>query len=190
LRGMKIYTRSGDDGDTGLFGGDRVGKDDVRVRAYGAVDEANAQVGAARAALPADQALDALLGRLQHDLFTVGADLATPLDAAARAHLTPVRDDDVARLEADIDRWDEDLPPLTAFVLPGGHAASAALHLARAVARRAERDAVAASRAVAVNPVAVRWLNRLSDLLFVLARAANVRSGTPEVRWRSDANDG
>ena len=186
---MRIYTRSGDDGTTGLFGGGRVGKDDPRVRAYGAVDETNAHLGAARAALPNDAELDALLARLQHALFTVGADLATPLDAAARTHLTPVTDAHVTELERAIDEWDAQSPPLTAFVLPGGHPAAAALHVARAVVRRAERDTVAAARDEDLNPAAARWLNRCSDLLFVVARAANVRTRTAETRWDPSEDD-
>ncbi len=187
---MRIYTRSGDDGSTGLFGGGRVGKDDPRVRAYGAVDEANAHLGVARAALADDAELDALLARLQHTLFTVGADLATPAGAAARAHLTPVTDADVEELERTIDAWDAQSPPLTAFVLPGGHPASAALHVARAVLRRAERDTVATARQYDLNPAAARWLNRCSDLLFVLARAANVRTNSAETLWDPAAAGG
>lgn len=182
---MKIYTRSGDEGETGLFGGGRVRKDALRVAAYGSVDEANAAVGWARAALPAGAAdVDAVLASVQHRLFDVGADLATPLGAAARDHLDPPSAEDVAALERAIDHAEEELPPLRAFVLPAGAPASAALQLARAVVRRAEREAVALAASEAVNPVALAYLNRLSDLLFVLARVVNVRAGIGDVPWR------
>jgi cob(I)alamin adenosyltransferase len=179
---MKIYTRTGDDGTTGLFGGGRVRKDDLRVEAYGAVDEANAAIGLARG-LGVESDLDKLLANVQHALFDVGADLATPADAAARSHLRPPDEADVGELEAAIDRYEAELEPLRQFILPAGHAASAALHVARAVARRAERATVALA---AIEPVAaptLRYLNRLSDLLFVLARVMNARSGVSEARF-------
>jgi cob(I)alamin adenosyltransferase len=179
---MRIYTRGGDAGTTALFGGERVPKASVRVGAYGSVDEANAQLGAARAALE-DGELDALLHELQNALFEVGADLATPEGAAARAHLTPLDGADTARLEAWIDRFDAQLPPLRRFVLPGGHPAAAGLHVARTVVRRAEREVVALAEAEAVNEHVVVFLNRLSDLLFVLARLVNARAGVPEAPW-------
>ncbi len=186
---MKIYTRSGDAGETGLFGGGRVGKDDLRVRAYGAVDEANAALGVARAALagsPAKAAeLDGAVAGVQSALFDLGADLATPLEAKARQAVRGIAESDVAGLETLIDALDEELEPLTGFVLPGGSPAAAALHVARAVARRAERDTVALARASAVNPHALAYLNRLSDLLFMLARAVNARSGVADVPWVS-----
>ncbi len=185
---MKIYTRTGDDGDTGLFGGDRVPKSDVRVRAYGAVDEANAVLGVARAALRrdevVDEALDEELAALQSALFDLGADLATPLDAKARRVVTAIDEHDVHALELRIDALDAELEPLTSFVLPGGEAAAAALHLARTVVRRAERDAVALAETTAINPQALRYLNRLSDLLFTLARVVNARAGRRDVAWR------
>jgi len=186
---MKIYTRTGDAGETGLFGGGRVPKDDLRVRAYGAVDEANACLGVARAtlAVPAGSEaaaeLDSELAALQSALFDLGADLATPLGAKARHAVKPIQAAEVEALEARIDALDGELPPLTRFILPGGSQAAAALHLARTVTRRAERETVALARASDINPEALRYLNRLSDLLFTLARAVNVRSGVPEVPW-------
>ncbi len=179
---MKIYTRTGDAGETGLFGGGRVPKDDARVRAYGAVDEANAVLGLARAAL-ADDELVAELTRLQSAMFDLGADLATPLDATTRSKIRPIDDDDVAALEATIDRYQAELEPLRHFVLPAGAAGSAALQLARAVVRRAERDTVALAHVSGTNGSALRFLNRLSDLLFVMARVANARAGVPDVPW-------
>ena len=186
---MKIYTRTGDEGDTALFGGGRVPKSDARVRAYGTVDEANAVLGVARAALarsePLDAALDAEIVALQSALFDLGADLATPLDAKARQAVRPIAAQDVSDLEARIDALDAELAPLTSFVLPGGEDAAAALHLARTVVRRAERDTVALAAEAPVNPQALRYLNRLSDLLFTMARAVNARAGRPDVPWRS-----
>jgi cob(I)alamin adenosyltransferase len=182
----RIYTRSGDTGDTGLFGGQRVSKDHPRIEAYGTVDELNAALGLARAQTP-DAEMDALLAAVQRDLFTLGSDLATPDDASTRKgkivieRLTPA---DTERLEQEIDRYQERLPPLTAFILPGGSPLAAALHLARVVCRRAERRCVELSRQEAVNPGALRYLNRLSDLLFVLARAANHRQGVSDVLWK------
>lgn len=179
---MKLYTKTGDDGSTGLFGGQRTGKDATRVEAYGSVDEANAVLGVARVHVD-DGELDRLLATLQHALFDVGADLATPADAPQRATLSLVDDADVAALEEAIDRYDAELEPLRQFVLPGGHASSASLHHARAVTRRAERAAVRLAHETGdVNPAVVRYLNRLSDLLFVLARLANARHGVSESR--------
>jgi cob(I)alamin adenosyltransferase len=181
----RIYTRTGDAGDTGLFGGRRVSKDDPRVAAYGAVDELNAVLGVARAAEP-PRGIAAVLDRLQHYLFDVGSELATPPEAAvtAKAHVSRVGPDWVAALEQEIDRFEDALPPLRAFVLPGGTPAAAALHLARTVARRAERDIVTLAAREPVNPELLKFVNRLSDLLFVLARAANHAAGRPDVEWR------
>jgi cob(I)alamin adenosyltransferase len=180
---MKLYTRTGDDGTTGLFGGARVSKDDQRVAAYGAVDEANAALGMARAELDIAE-VDDLLAAVQRTLFDVGADLATPESASAqRAQLHLIDDEDIATLERHIDAVDGELEPLRQFVLPGGHAASAALHLARAVTRRAEREVVALASRESVNEANVRYLNRLSDLLFALARLVNARHGVSEMRW-------
>lgn len=168
----RIYTRTGDDGSTGLASGDRRAKDDARVAAYGTVDEANSVIGIVR--LHAAPGLDAMLARIQNDLFDVGADLATPGEDfgadSGSLRITPVQ---VRRLEAEIDSMNEALAPLTSFILPGGTATAAHLHLARTVVRRAERLAVGAARVEAINPDAVRYLNRLSDHLFVAARAAN-----------------
>jgi cob(I)alamin adenosyltransferase len=190
---MKIYTRTGDQGETGLFGGGRVAKDDLRVQAYGSVDEANAALGVARAALRrqggAAAALDEDLEALQGALFDLGADLATPLDARARQALRPVAAADVEALERRIDALDDELEPLGTFILPGGSDAAAALHVARSVARRAERDTVALARVAEVNPEALRYLNRLSDLLFTLARAVNARSGVPDAGWGRGARE-
>lgn len=185
---MKIYTRTGDAGETGLFGGGRVPKDDQRVRAFGAVDEANACLGTARAALAAGHGaaiteVDAELSALQSALFDLGADLATPLDAKARHAVRSIRPEDVEGLETRIDALDGELEPLTSFILPGGSPAAAALHQARAVTRRAERETVALARTSAINPDALKYLNRLSDLLFTLARAVNARARVPDVPW-------
>ena len=178
---MKIYTRTGDTGETSLFGGTRVGKDDPRVAAYGDVDELNAHLGLARAS-NADPELDAEIVKLQRDLFALGAQLADPTaTVGAKISKAIVRDGDVDRLEQVIDRFEAELPPLTNFILAGGSPCGAALHVARAVCRRAERRMVALEPAV--DPVLLRYINRLSDLLFVLARAANRRAGAAETTW-------
>jgi cob(I)alamin adenosyltransferase len=178
---MKIYTRTGDTGETSLFGGTRVSKDDPRVEAYGEVDELNAHLGLARASAP-DAEIDAELVQLQRDLFALGAQLADPrgriADRSAKAQLG---DDDVARIEQLIDRLEAGLPPLRHFVLAGGTPCASALHVARAVCRRAERAMVALDPAV--DPVLLQYINRLSDLLFVLARTANQRAGATEAIW-------
>jgi len=181
----RIYTKTGDAGETGLFGGARVSKAHLRVCAYGAIDELNAVLGVARAtALPPD--IDGILARLQHQLFDVGAELATPDPASAAAgHVAPATPERVAALERDIDRFEAALPALRQFVLPGGTPAAAALHHARTVARRAEREIVRLSAEEAVNPELLKYVNRLSDLLFVLARAANRAAGRPDVTWTS-----
>jgi cob(I)alamin adenosyltransferase len=179
---MKIYTKTGDRGETGLFGGRRVKKSDARVAAYGDVDETSAAIGLARAAL-ADRELEEVLGRVQVDLFSLGAELATPHGEPARGALGRVDPGWTARLESTIDRWDGELPELRRFVVPGGTPASAALQLARAVCRRAERQVVALAAEVEVDPAVVVYLNRLSDLLFVAARLANQRAGRAETLW-------
>lgn len=199
---MKIYTRTGDAGDTGLFGGERIPKDDARVEAYGAVDEANATLGLARALLnegngqtgePAVR-LDEDLGALQSLLFDVGADLATPHGARQRAYVRAIDDHDVTLLEEWIDRYDVEIPPLKQFVLPGGTSASGALQMARTMVRRAERRCVTLARHAEIGAHVVPALNRLSDLLFTLARVANVRAGHAEVPWQArkpaTANEG
>jgi cob(I)alamin adenosyltransferase len=188
---VKIYTKTGDDGTTALFGGGRVAKDDLRVEAYGTVDELNSVLGVAVAALApgteASDALRALIYRLQGDLFVVGAALATLPEARERAagrRAPRLGADRIASLEAEIDRYWDALPPLRNFILPGGTPAAASLHLARAVARRAERRVVALARTTDVDAQIGVYLNRLSDLLFVLARAANAAGGGAEMPWR------
>lgn len=181
----KIYTRHGDDGSTGLFGGPRVRKDDLRVRAYGEVDELNSALGVARLALGDERVKDlaAFVDGLQSALFDLGAELATPDAADAPKSVPQVRAEDVARLEEEIDRLTGELPPMRTFVLPAGSPGAAHLHLCRTVCRRAERTAVELARAAPVSPHALAWLNRLSDLLFTMARAANLRVGVAEVPW-------
>lgn len=179
---MKIYTRTGDAGQTSLFGGQRVGKDDLRVEAYGAVDECNAALGLAVSAC-SDAALKAQLQQLQRELFDLGADLATPDGSPGADRIRRVEPAAVQRLEAAIDQATQELPPLTQFILPGGTQAASALHLARTLARRAERAVVKLERAEAVNHQCLVYLNRLSDLLFTLARLANHRAGRPEPTW-------
>lgn len=178
---MKIYTKTGDDGTTGLFGGARVDKDDIRVEAYGTVDELLSVLGVARALGRPE--IDELLQGLQDDLFTLGAELATVSGKESKLPVRLLGEDDVTRLESVIDRMEAVLPPLANFVLPGGSPAAAALHHARAVSRRAERRVLTASRAVPVRPEVRVYLNRLSDLLFVAARFANHLSGVPDVPW-------
>jgi len=181
---VKIYTRTGDGGETGLFGGGRVPKDHRRVAAYGAVDELNAAIGLARALDPAD--LDAaLLESVQRDLFAIGEQLARPhpakvAKALGKAELGDAR---VAALERAIDADEAELTPLERFILPGGTPKSAALHLARTVCRRAERSVVTLAREEQVPAVVLVYLNRLSDLLFVLARRANARADHPDIVW-------
>jgi cob(I)alamin adenosyltransferase len=184
----RIYTRAGDAGRTRLATGQTVSKSDGRVEAYGAVDETNACVGMARLHTGADAALHALLGRIQNELFDLGADLATPPKPdEAEGQALRIIESQVARLEAEIDALNEQLPGLQTFILPGGTAAAAALHLARTVCRRAEREAVRLVESGApVSAPALRYLNRLSDLLFVAARYANDR-GAAEVFWQAGA---
>lgn len=185
----KIYTRTGDDGTTGLVGGQRVKKTDLRVEAYGTVDEANSFIGLAILHADPDSRTLAVLLAIQNDLFDVGADLATPIETGekpgAALRMTAGQTE---KLEKLIDEFNESIPPLTSFVLPGGTALAAELHAARTVTRRAERAAVALAEAqpLATSMETVRYLNRLSDLLFVLARAAN-RNGAADVLWRPGA---
>ncbi len=180
----RIYTRTGDGGETSLFGGQRVPKHDLRVSAYGTIDELNAVLGVARAAGPGPE-IDRVLARLQHHLFDLGAELATPpaASAGAAAHAPRVAAAWVEALERDIDRFEDGLPPLREFILPGGTPAAAALHLARTVARRGEREIVALAAREPLNPELLKFVNRLSDLLFVLARAANHAAGRPDTAW-------
>jgi cob(I)alamin adenosyltransferase len=179
---MKIYTRTGDLGETGLFRGPRLGKDAARIEAIGAVDELNAVLGLVRAE-PASAELLELLARLQAELFEVGAELAT-IDPAAKGTRT-IGPEHVQALEAQIDRWEQTLPPLKQFILPAGVRPAALLHLARAVCRRAERRLVRLIRTSpdGISLVLLSYLNRLGDLLFVLARAANHQAGQAEVLW-------
>jgi cob(I)alamin adenosyltransferase len=181
---MKIYTKTGDAGSTGLFGGGRVPKDDPRVEAYGDVDELNAFIGMARS-VEVMPRIDEVLVPIQRDLFAIGALLATPNREKMAQHLEKARIDDIriAELERAIDEGEAELEPLTAFILPGGSPKASALHVARTVCRRAERKVVRLQHEVELPPLAVIYLNRLSDLLFTLARVANRRAGTGEVTW-------
>jgi cob(I)alamin adenosyltransferase len=181
---MKIYTKTGDKGDTGLFGGGRVPKDDPRVEAYGDVDELNAVIGMARAieSLPR---IDEVLVPLQRDLFSIGALLATPDLDRMHKHLEKANIDDrrIGELEHAIDDCDRDLEPLKAFIIPGGSKKGAMLHVARTVCRRAERRVITLQRDVEIPQIVVVYLNRLSDLLFTLARLANRLTRAGEVTW-------
>lgn len=184
----KIYTRTGDAGETALGNGARVAKHSPRVSAYGTVDEVNATLGLCR--LHAEGDVDGALARIQNDLFDVGADLCRPdMAKDAEAEYTPLRvtEEQVTRLEAEIDAMNDKLEPLRSFILPGGSALSAHLHLGRTVARRAERLTVELSATEPVNPAAIRYLNRLSDWLFVAARIAN-DDGKTDVLWVPGAN--
>jgi cob(I)alamin adenosyltransferase len=186
---MKIYTKTGDDGQTGLFGGERVQKSDPRVDAYGSVDETNACLGVARATGLAPD-IDAALERIQGQLFVLGAELATPASHRERLRLPLLSASDAAALEAEIDRLETGLPPLTSFVLPAGTAGASALHLARTVCRRAERGVVAVQAVAQLRPELVVYLNRLSDLLFVMARYQNHVTGVADVAWAPRAQPG
>lgn len=181
-----IYTKTGDDGSTGLFGGQRVRKSEGRVEAYGTVDELNAVLGVARTYSRTAE-FDNILAGLQNQLFTLGADLATPDPADEQKgsiSIPRVTAAHVAPLEAAIDAWEAEMPALTQFILPGGSPLAASLHHARTVCRRAERSVVLLASQEAVNPEVVRYLNRLSDALFVLARLANYRQGLSDVIWK------
>jgi cob(I)alamin adenosyltransferase len=180
----KIYTKTGDTGDTGLFGGGRVAKDHPRVEAYGDIDELNAVLGMARA-VELMPRVDEVLVPIQRDLFAIGALLATPHRDKMREQLAKARIDEerIAQLERAIDDCDEELEPLKSFIVPGGTPKAAALHVARTVCRRAERNVVRLRREEDIPQLVVIYLNRLSDLLFVLARVANRRAGAGEVTW-------
>ncbi len=181
VRLTKIYTRGGDAGETSLGDGSRVSKLDARIAAYGAVDELNALVGVVLAG-DCPEGLRGVLARVQNELFDLGADLSVPLEHEGRLRITQ---EQVDRLEDDCDRFNAELPELKSFVLPGGGKAAARLHVARTVCRRAEREALAAAGAAdAVSPRVLVYLNRLSDLLFILARAANAADGHEEPLWR------
>jgi cob(I)alamin adenosyltransferase len=190
----KVYTKSGDKGDTMLASGERVGKDALRIRSYGEIDELNAVIGMLRIEVARDpkragaevflDELDAQLSRIQQELFNLGAELSTPIENAEDHGLRLYVDDrHVERLEVELDGWNANLAPLRSFVLPGGGPIGAAAHVARTVCRRAERDVVALSREAVVRPVAVRYVNRLSDYFFVVARCVADRLGYAEVLW-------
>ena len=179
---MKIYTRTGDDGTTGLFGAGRVPKSHPRIQAMGAVDETNAALGAAHAALAtSSESMRSVLIRLQHELFILGADLATPDDA--RTRVPRIGQEHVSALEKAIDDWETELEPLQYFILPGGTQGASMLHLARGICRRAERCLAENLEDISSNSYILQYLNRLSDLLFVLARRANHDSDVPDIRW-------
>lgn len=177
-----IYTKTGDSGETGLFGGGRVGKDDPRVEAYGEVDELNASLGLARS-LKLDPELDPLVQSIQEQLFTLGAVLATPAGTRAEQQIPKLRSEWVQAMEQAIDRLEPTLPPMASFILPGGTPAASALHVARTVCRRAERRVVPFVRSGKVDMLAVVYLNRLSDLLFMMARWENHRAGVVDTKW-------
>jgi cob(I)alamin adenosyltransferase len=181
---MKIYTKTGDKGDTGLFGGGRVPKDHPRVEAYGDIDELNAALGMARSVETMPR-IDEILVPIQRDLFSLGALLATPHPEKVREQLEKARLDDarVAELERAIDEGEAELEPLEAFIVPGGTPKASALHVARTVCRRAERRVITLANDLDVPPIIIKYLNRLSDLLFVLSRVANRRAGAGEVTW-------
>ncbi len=191
---MKIYTKTGDQGETGLFGGGRVRKDNPRIEAYGTVDELNAVLGMVRALsskTEIDAKIDNTLATIQNDLFAIGAELSTA-DAAARSKMTTIALPHVETLERAIDALEQGLTTLREFVLPGGSPPAATLHLARTVARRAERRVISLSGLPdeSVSPIVVVYLNRLSDLLFVMARAVNASLGVADVAWQKDEYDG
>jgi cob(I)alamin adenosyltransferase len=179
----RIYTRTGDFGETGLFGGGRVGKDEPRVEAYGDVDELNAALGLARSeGLPSD--LDLLIHAIQEQLFTLGALLATPTGTKAHQSVPSLQAQWIVEMELAIDRFDVEIGPLHQFILPGGSRAASVLHLARTICRRAERRAVPLLRSSAIDAAPITYLNRLSDLLFTMARVANHRAGVKDVGWK------
>lgn len=178
---MKIYTRQGDSGSTGILGRDRVSKANLRIECIGTVDELNAAVALAEVAAP--ETIRPLLRQVQHELFTVGSHLAAPDDAAVAQILPPITDAMVGRLETEIDHAQEQTGPLRGFILPGGCEAAARLHLARAICRRAERHVVALGEAQGTNPQITKYLNRLADWLFVHARYANKLCGVADVPW-------
>lgn len=175
----KIYTRTGDDGSTGLGDGSRVGKDSLRVTAYGTVDELNSTIGMVLASDGVDDEVREVLTQVQHDLFDLGGELCIP-------GMAMIEDADIDRLEQVLDRFNDPLPPLKDFILPGGGMAASCCHLARTVCRRAEREVIALGREEDIRPQAQRYLNRLSDLLFVLCRVLARASGHGEVLWQHE----
>lgn len=177
---MKIYTKRGDQGETGLFGGQRVPKNHPRVAAYGDIDELNATIGLARAVVT-DVDIEAILERLSNELFDLGSELATP---EPREGMPLVGADSIETMEREIDAFTDELPDLTTFILPGGGISAATLHHARTVCRRAERSILTLNESEPLRPEVIAWTNRLSDLLFTLARLANHRAGLPEIEWK------
>lgn len=177
---MKIYTKTGDKGETSLFGGQRVWKDDLRIESYGTVDELNSLIGLALTETVYEE-IQEVLKRIQNKLFTVGADLATPEDK--KIHIKRVDQSFIDESEKDIDYFSSKVPELREFVLPGGTKAAALLHVCRTVCRRAERNIIALNKSVAINGNILVYLNRLSDLFFVLARFDNYVNGTPDIKW-------
>ncbi|MBU0559439.1 MAG: cob(I)yrinic acid a,c-diamide adenosyltransferase [Bacteroidetes bacterium] len=183
---MKIYTKTGDKGETSLFGGDRVKKNNLRLESYGTVDELNSILGVV-VSLTNNTEIKKLLTSIQNQLFNVGADLATPIDKTnSRNSITPISPKSISELEVSIDYFEQSLEPLTSFILPGGNTAASFIHFARSVCRRAERICVSLSELVEINPKIVVYLNRLSDLLFVLARYENSVSGNRDIYWKKD----
>jgi cob(I)alamin adenosyltransferase len=183
VRLTRIYTRGGDEGETSLGDGSRVSKLDPRIQAFGTVDELNSQLGVVLADQALPEAMRAPLERIQNELFDLGADLSVPVGVEGRLRVTQAQVDGLERL---CDEHNEPLPELKSFVLPGGTSVAAQLHVARTICRRAEREALAAAQAVAIDPLALVYLNRLSDLLFILARAAN--AGGDEPLWKPGAS--
>ncbi len=181
---MKIYTKFGDSGDTALYGGTRIRKDALRIHAIGAVDELNAYIGYAQSFIDDDE-VNALLNRIQNHLFALGADLATP-DSHSKSAELRISEHFTTEMERAIDKLSAELPPLTHFILPGGCPGGAVLHIARTVCRRSERAVVELANKAHLNPELLRSLNRLSDLLFMLARTVNYRANAPEQIWESD----
>ncbi len=179
---MKIYTKTGDKGDTSLFGGKRVRKNNLRIETYGTVDELNSTIGVCRS-INTVKEIDAILEEIQNDLFTLGADLATPADTCIKK-TKHIHASAVSRLEQHIDKLEPQLEPLRQFILPGGNRTAAMLHLARTICRRAERLAVHLSNEESIGENPIVYLNRLSDLLFVLARWSNALSHTSEMKWQ------
>jgi cob(I)alamin adenosyltransferase len=180
---MKIYTKGGDAGETGLFGGERVPKDHARIRAYGTLDELNAVLGMSLSFGPVPDSLSQMLTRVQGELFMLGAELATPRGKKLNSAL--ISSPHIENLEREIDGWQKELPPLQTFILPGGTPLSAQLHLARTISRRAERETIVLHRAEPQRPEVLAYVNRLSDALFVAARFANFKAGCPDVAWVS-----
>lgn len=181
---MKIYTKTGDKGETGLIGGERILKSELRLHAYGEVDEANAALGVALSAMGTDNPEQELLLHIQNDLFRAGAELATPSESSAKTPCEFLSENNVTFLEDAIDRMEKGLPPLSEFILPGGSPGGSHLHYSRTVVRRAERACVALHETEPLSEILLQYLNRLSDLLFVLARLENKRAGVADIPWK------